>query len=59
MYQDFVYIDVAIVYVLCGFVGTVAILQALIPHNQRELVSVITKLPRELEKTREKESKNG
>lgn len=59
MYQDFVYIDVAIVFVLCGFVGTVAILRALIPHNQQELVSVITELPEELLKNREKVQKNG
>lgn len=62
--ENYMYLDIALVFVLCSFVGNVSILRLLLPANQQELLSEIAEIPAHLqavrlEKIQKKEQSNN
>ncbi|NMB39103.1 MAG: hypothetical protein GX994_05970 [Firmicutes bacterium] len=49
---NFMYLDIALVFVLCSFIGSVNVLRLLLPPNQKELLSDIVEVPTHLQKAK-------
>lgn len=47
--NNFMYLDIALVFVLCSFIGNVNVLRLLLPQNQKELLSDIAEIPTHLQ----------
>ncbi len=58
VHNDSVYLDIALVFVLCSFIGNVNILRLLLPQNQKELLSDIAEIPAHLQSARLQKLKN-